>query len=178
SMNAVEAVVAAIDNSPQWQVGSLGSTTHKLIEKHLQNCSIIATGSNASELAYELARRIDNGKVTFFCGDQRRDELPSILKDHGIDVEEIIVYRTIPQPVQVNKDYDAIAFYSPSAVHSFFSNNKLNKSTTVFSIGSTTSQSILNYCDNKIVEALEPGKENLIKRILDYYTSTQQPVNS
>jgi len=178
SMNAVESVMAATTISPRWQVGSIGTTTNKLIEKHLKHCSVIATGNNASELAYNLASVIKSGKVIFFCGDQRREELPSILKNQGIDVEEIIVYKTIPQNKHIDTEYDGIAFYSPSAVHSFFSVNKLNKSTIVFSIGSTTSESIRSYTDNTIVEAVEPGKENLIKRILDYYTSTQKPVNS
>jgi len=178
SMNAVEAVVAATKTSPRWQIGSLGTTTFKLIEKHFPGSSVIATGNNASELAIALSSTIKKGKVIFFCGDQRRDELPSILKEHGIELEEIIVYKTIPQTVHVEKDYDGIAFYSPSAVHSFFSVNKLNESAIVFSIGNTTSESVRQYTGNTIIEAIEPGKENLIKRILEYYTSTQKPVNS
>jgi uroporphyrinogen-III synthase len=178
SMNAVEAVVGATNTSPHWQIGSLGTTTYKLIQKHFPGSSVIATGNNASELANALSLIVTNEKIIFFCGDQRRDELPSILKEHGIEVEEIIVYKTIPQPVRIDKDYDGIAFYSPSAVHSFFSVNKLNKSTIVFSIGSTTSESVRQYTINPIIEAGEPGKENLIKKILDYYTSTQKAVNS
>jgi len=121
---------------------------------------------------------VDNKKIIFFCGDQRRDELPAILKDHGIEVEEIVVYKTIPQTIRIDKQYDGIAFYSPSAVDSFFSVNDLNASTIVFSIGLTTSDAIRKYVDNKIIVTTQPGKENLVNRIIDYYTSTQKPVNS
>jgi uroporphyrinogen-III synthase len=178
SMNAVEVVSSLINTSPNWKVGSIGTTTQRLIEKKLKDSSIIATGNNASELAQRLATIADINKMIFFCGDQRRDELPTILKDHGIEVEEIVVYRTIPQPIRIDKYYDGIAFYSPSAVDSFFSVNELNTSTIVFSIGSTTSDAIHKYADNKIVVTSQPGKENLVNRIIDYYTSTQKPVNS
>jgi uroporphyrinogen-III synthase len=177
-MNAVDAIAAIVNGSPEWQIGSIGTTTHKLIQKEFNNSSIIATGNNAADLAKKLASIVKSGKVIFFCGDQRRDELPSILTEHGIEVEEIVVYRTIPQFIPVSKNYNGIAFYSPSAVHSFFSCNTLHPSTTLFSIGSTTSEAIRNYTGNLIVETPQPGKENLIKRIIDYYTSTQQPVNS
>jgi len=178
SMNAVEAVSAAIQTSPKWKIGSIGTTTQKLIEKELKDSSVIATGNNAADLAHRLALIVDDKKIIFFCGNQRRDELPSILKDHGIEVEEIVVYRTIPQTIRINKQYDGVAFYSPSAVDSFFSVNELNASTIVFSIGATTSEAIRKYVDNKIIVTQQPGKENLVDRIIDYYTSTQKPVNS
>src|SRR6478735_9725730 len=156
SMNAVEAVSSAIQTSPNWEIGSIGTTTQRLIEKKLKDSSVIATGNNASELAQRLASIVNNKKIFFFCGDQRRDELPSILKDHGIEVEEIVVYKTIPQTIRIDKQYDGIAFYSPSAVDSFFSVNDLNASTIVFSIGSTTSDAIRKYVDNKIIVTTQP----------------------
>ena len=53
--------------------------------------------------AYELAllliedltnRQDEQVKVTFFCGNLRRDELPILLKENKIEVEEIEVYKT------------------------------------------------------------------------------------
>jgi uroporphyrinogen-III synthase len=177
SMNAVDAVTNTLDNSPRWTVGSIGTTTRRLVEQKLKDASIIATGNNASELAHNLAEVTHTRKVVFFCGDQRRDELPAILKEQGIEVEELVVYKTIPQAVRIIKQYDGIAFFSPSAVAGFFSINQLNSSTIVFAIGETTSTEVKKNCNNKVVVSPQPGKDNLIKNIIDYYTSTPQPVN-
>jgi len=177
SMNAVDAVTNIV-TSQNWKIGSIGTTTRHLIEQKLPDSTIIATGNNATELAYNLSDQLQGNHVVFFCGDQRRDELPAILKERGIEVEELVVYKTIPQLVKITKQYDGIAFFSPSAVAGFFSINQLEPSTTVFAIGETTSNAVKGYCDNKIVVSPLPGKDNLIRNIIDHYTSTQKPVNS
>lgn len=177
SMNAVDAVTN-IAASQHWNIGSIGTTTRHLIEQKLPDSTIIATGNNASELAHNLSDRVHGNHVVFFCGDQRRDELPAILKERGIEVEELVVYKTIPQAVKITKQYDGIAFFSPSAVAGFFSVNQINPATIVFAIGETTSNAVKEYCDNTIVVSSQPGKNNLVKNIIDYYTSTQKPVNS
>ena len=58
--------------------------------------------------------------VTFFCGNQRRDTLPDKVRAAGIKVEELVVYETVELPLKVTDHYDAILFYSPSGVRSFF----------------------------------------------------------
>src|SRR6476661_6116616 len=156
SMNAVDAVTN-IAASQHWNIGSIGTTTRHLIEQKLPECTIIATGNNASELAHNLSDSLKGNQVVFFCGDQRRDELPAILKDRGIEVEELVVYKTIPQLIKITKQYDGIAFFSPSAVTGFFSINQLHPPTVVFAIGETTSNAVKDHCDNKIVVSSQPG---------------------
>ena len=83
--------------------------------------------------------------IVFFSGDQRRDELPEKLKKNHIEVEEIVVYKTIETPEPISKSYNAILFFSPSAVQSFFSKNTINDSTQIFAIGSTTARAAEPY---------------------------------
>ena len=109
-------------------------------------------------------------EVIFFCGGQRRDELPSILNDAGIEVDEIAVYQTIEVPHIIKKDYHGILFFSPSAVRSFFKVNKANGKTILFAIGNTTAAEIKKFSNNKILVSDEPGKESLVQKAIEYFT--------
>jgi uroporphyrinogen-III synthase len=110
-------------------------------------------------------------EVIFFCGNKRRDELPVLLNQHDIEVNEIQVYETKTLKYKIEKDYDGILFFSPSAVESFFSVNKLNKQTVLFAIGNTTANEMKKFTSNKIVIADEPAKKNLVEKMIEYFSS-------
>lgn len=54
-----------------------------------------AAAALASALAAALQAAGRSGPVLFPCGDIRRDELPSRLRDDGIAVEEVVCYRSV-----------------------------------------------------------------------------------
>lgn len=54
-----------------------------------------AAAALASALAAALLAPGPSGPVLFPCGDIRRDELPSRLRDDGIAVEEVVCYRSV-----------------------------------------------------------------------------------
>jgi uroporphyrinogen-III synthase len=171
SMNAVEAVVAWQDGQqPDWVIYCMGNTTKKLLQESFGTNSVVGTAGNAAELAERIAEESDADEVIFFCGEQRRDELPAILRSKGIEVQEILVYETIHTPHKIGKDYHAVLFYSPSAVSSFFSNNKIPAQTILFAIGNTTAKTIQQYCNNTIIIGKEPGKEELVKQAMEYFS--------
>lgn len=97
SMNAVESVITMLDQQvPEWNIYCMGNTTQELIRNYFGEQAIKRTGNNASELAeHILDDNEELDEVFFFCGDQRRDELPAKLTAAGIQVEEIVVYKTI-----------------------------------------------------------------------------------
>ena len=171
SMNAVDAVLAWQDGQqPDWVIYCMGNTTKLLLKENFGEHSVAGTASSAAELAELIAEESDIDEVIFFCGEQRRDELPAILRNKGIEVHEIIVYETIHTPHKVSKDYHAILFYSPSAVSSFFSNNKVPAQTILFAIGNTTAKTIQQYCNNTIIIGKEPGKEELVRKAMEYFS--------
>ena len=86
----------------------------------------------------------------------------------------MIVYKTIQTPKTIEKNYDAVVFFSPSAVHSFFSVNTLPINTVIFSIGKTTTATIQSYCSNMIITSEWPGKEQMIDRVLEYFDSNKK----
>lgn len=171
SMNAVEAVADELHGQkPDWKIYSIGNTTKRLVKKYFGEGSILGTANSAAELAEMIAVEGKNDEVIFFCGDQRRDELPDILRSNDINVNEIIVYETTAVPHQIEKQYHGILFFSPSAVESFFANNKIGDKTILFAIGNTTANEIKKYSNNKIIIGDEPGKENLVTKMISNYT--------
>ncbi|MDE3248864.1 MAG: uroporphyrinogen-III synthase, partial [Bacteroidota bacterium] len=130
SMNAVEAVAGFMqDDEPGWSIYCMGNTTRQLVKEYFGENSIAGTADNATDLAWLIIEEGETEEVIFFCGDQRRDELPSILQNNGIEVTEIMVYETIATPVAIKQHYNGILFFSPSAVESFFSVNKITGNT-------------------------------------------------
>ena len=170
SMNAVEAVADELQGQqPGWKIYSIGGTTKQLVKKYFGEKSIAGTAGSAAELAELIAGEGNEDEVIFFCGDQRRDELPDILRSNDIDVNEITVYQTTALPHKIEKQYQGILFFSPSAVECFFSNNKAADQTILFAIGNTTATTIKKHSKNKIIIADEPGKENLLTKVIRYY---------
>jgi uroporphyrinogen-III synthase len=171
SMNAVEAIANELNEQhPDWRIYSIGNTTKQLIKKYFGEEAIAGTANSAAELAELIVEEDDSNELFFFCGDQRRDELPDILRNNNIQVNEIVVYETIPVKHKIENPYHGVLFYSPSAVESFFRNNKVVDQTILFAIGNATATKIKKYTNNKIIVGDEPGKKNLVMEMIKYYT--------
>ncbi len=170
SMNAVEAVYELISAAiVQWNIYCIGYATKELVEKYFGESVISGTADNATELAELIIKDGYKEEIIFFCGDIHRKELPEKLKEAGIEVTEIIVYETINIPRKIIKEYDAIVFFSPSAVHSFFSINTVTPHTCMFAIGKTTAETIRQYSSNELIIASAPSKEHLIKEAIQWF---------
>lgn len=171
SINAVEAVAAGLDGQqPQWSIYCIGAATQKKVAAHFGQQAIVGVANDAAALA---ALMVEDGladEVIFFCGAQRRDELPGILKDAGIEVDEIVVYQTIELPHVLRKVYQGILFFSPSAVRAYFAKNKPQDTAIIFAIGNTTASEVKKYASNKVLISDEPGKESLVQKVVEYFS--------
>lgn len=174
SRNAVEAVTRQLSSRPDWQIYCIGGITKELVFKFFGEAAVIASAKNATALAEKIIAISPVNKLVFFSGDQRLDDLPEKLAKTGISMEECIVYTSKQTPQLVEKSYQGILFFSPSAVHSFFSLNTIPTSTVLFSIGKTTSATIQSYCVNKIITSEWPGKEPMIEQVMHYFQTVKQ----
>jgi uroporphyrinogen-III synthase len=183
SMNAVEAVKEWLQPEPEaktpftqppWRIFCIGSATRQLVEKVFGAQRVAGTAESAPALAENITRHKDVQEVLFFCGDHRREELPSILHRHGITVKEWVVYRTVQTPQPTEHLYDGIAFFSPSAVESFFSVNTVAGGTRLFAIGRTTAAAIGAQCPNPVVTGDQPEKDALIRKMIDYFSNKRK----
>ena len=84
-------------------------------------------------------------------------------------MNEIVVYRTVQKAHKTAASYNGVVFFSPSAVQSFFSINKVPPSTVLFAIGRTTAGVLKEYSANTIITAEAPEKEALIKQVIDHF---------
>lgn len=172
SAKAVEAVTRYIDTPVAWKVYCTSGNTKDLVSGFLTK-QIIATADNAGKLAHEIIKD-EVKEITFLCGDQRRDELPVMLEQAGIRMEEIIVYKTVLAPVKAGEAFNAVLFFSPSAVNSFFCANQLNDSCVCFAIGATTAAEIRNHYYGTVVTANEPSQESMAVALINYYKQKVQ----
>ncbi|HVZ56446.1 MAG TPA: uroporphyrinogen-III synthase [Chitinophagaceae bacterium] len=170
SMNAVEAVASDLQgHRPDWRIYCLGSATRQRVATRLGEGLIAGVASSAAELGRRIAQDGVDEELVFFCGNRRREELPALLREQGIEVTEIVVYETLDLPQRVETDYQGILFFSPSAVESFFSDNRVNAQTILFAIGNTTATAIRRFCDNPVVVSELPGKDQLVARMIAYF---------
>ena len=174
SSNAVISITDIVKSNiihfaEEWKIFCLsGKTKEAILNLGFLEKNIAGMADNAAALAKKIIEQ-DISEVIFCCGNKRKEELPSLLKKAGIKVHEIIVYETIETPTVATIYIDAILFFSPSAVHSFFSVNKLKKNTVCFAIGQTTADSIADLTDNKIIVSEFPGQEMLIASVQNYF---------
>lgn len=171
SMNAVDAVTNLLNGQlPEWRIYCIGYATLNLVKEYFGTHAVIGTADNAAALADSIIEEAETDELIFFCGNQRRDELPDKLRQHQITVSEIVVYETNPVHHKLNKQYDAILFFSPSAVESFFATNSLPETTILFVIGETTARTARTYCKNPVIISKEPGKEQLAEQAMAYFS--------
>jgi uroporphyrinogen-III synthase len=173
SMNAAEAVIDCLQVTgilPDWTIYSLGGITNTIIKNYFTDSEIIADATNSTQVA-EAIIEDEVEEIVFFCGNQRREELPALLKQKSIKVDEVVVYETIERPVEIDRKYQGILFFSPSAARSFFSINKIDTDTVLFAIGTTTAIELRKFSNNPILIGDHPNKEQLAEKAIDYLTA-------
>ncbi len=119
SQNAVNAVMS-------YELGvkscfCVGEKTKSLLEEKGQK--VVKNGEYASKLADFIVKNHKNEHFYFFCGNMRSDEIPSKLKENKVSFEEIEVYKTTLNPKKFERQFDAILFFSPSGVRSYYQGN-------------------------------------------------------
>jgi uroporphyrinogen-III synthase len=118
SANAVN-TVKILNNAAKLDVCCLAGQTKEAVKQQFPSANILTEANNASDLAQKIIQS-DIKEVVFFCGNKRREELPLALKEAEVEMHEVVVYETFDSPSEINEPLDAVLFFSPSAVKSFF----------------------------------------------------------
>ena len=126
----------------------------------------------ASELAEIITLIYNQESYTFFSGNLRKETLPQALKEAGITFNEIEVYQTTLAPFKISgqENFDAIMFFSPSAVESYLTNNKI-KNEVCFCVGTTTASALEGKKIKNIIISETPTIEDVIFEVIEYYTT-------
>lgn len=166
SKNAVEALL--MNFAPQElqfeNIYCVGRRTKRLVERKIGK--VKHTENNAKKLAEYLVDYIEGTNVTYFCSDIRLDDLPSILKNNHIEVNEVTAYDTKYDSVKISDTTKGVMFYSPSTVQSYKQEN--DDDVIAFCIGETTAKEASKHFDDVRV-AKVPTVESVIELVNDYF---------
>lgn len=138
----------------------VGEKTKLLLEENGQK--VIKIGQNSSELANFIVKNVKNDSFYYFCGSNRRDELPIMLKSKKIEFFEVKTYKTTLKLKHFGQNFDGILFFSPSGVQSYKAENSMTGA-YAFCIGETTAGEAKKYTD-KVVIANSPSIESVIAK--------------
>lgn len=172
SQNAVEALLSNFDRTELdfENIYCVGRRTKRLIEKRIGEVSHIE--KDAEKLADYLVENLEDKQVTFFCGNKRRDELPSVLTENKITVNEIECYKTQLTSRVVEEKFKGILFYSPSGIESYLQENSTNKS-VAFCIGETTGDEAKKHFENVIISKVSTV-ESMLKSVNTYFEEIEK----
>ena len=168
SQNAVEALLSNIsaDELKFENIYCVGRKTKRLIETKIG--PVTQVKSNAKKLAAHLVEFIEGTEVTYFSSNLRLDDLPSILTENNINVNEIEAYQTKRATVEVDDSVEGVLFFSPSTVDSYLQNNASDK--IAYCIGETTASHARKYFADVLV-AKFPSVESVIELVNEAYSS-------
>lgn len=166
SQNAVRSVLKSqmLPHLKSIPAVCVGEKTAKLLKEN--GWKVLFFKPYAADLAVEILQKIGHRKITFFCGNLRRDTLPDFFNKHNLAFEEIQVYQTHYTPEAISEKVYGILFFSPSEVKSYLLKNSITTQ-ILFCIGTTTAQEAQKH-SLKVVIADSPTVESVIAKCLEY----------
>lgn len=168
SQNAVESLTtnySAIELQFK-NIYCVGRRTKQLIEKKIGK--VTHSENSAEKLARYLVEYMEGTEVTYFCSNLRLDDLPTILEENHIKVNEVEAYQTKFDALKIDDSVDGVMFYSPSTVQSYLEKNSAHG--IAFCIGDTTANEAKKHFDDVRV-AKVPTIESVIELVNEYYVS-------
>ena len=166
SKNAVEALLhnfSAVELQFK-NIYCVGRRTKRMVEKRIGE--VKHTETNAKKLANYLVDYIEGTEVTYFCSDLRLDDLPNILSENNLTVNEVEAYQTKFDSLSVPETVDGVMFYSPSTVQSYRKQNVAKG--IAFCIGETTAKEASKHFKDVHI-AKVPTVESVIELVNLHY---------
>ena len=115
--------------------------TADIAKKFGANIAFIGFSGHGNDFANELIPYLKNKKTLYIRALKTVSNLTNILKENGIDIDEIISYKTSCNKQEEKKALDknsTIIFTSPSSVECFFKKYSWEDSFKAIAIGKTT----------------------------------------
>ena len=166
SKNAVESLItnySAIELQFK-NIYCVGRRTKRLVENRIGK--VAHSEKNAKKLAEYLVEFMEGTEVTYFCSDLRLDDLPNILEENNIKVNEVEAYQTKFDALEVDDTVESVMFYSPSTVQSYLKEN--DPEAIAFCIGETTAnEARKRFKDVRVAKV--PTVESVIELVNEHY---------
>jgi uroporphyrinogen-III synthase len=173
SQSGVEAFLKILDqyqlSKDAFQLYCIDQATQKSATE--AGLHIKASAPHAASLADKILSDRNIKAVAHICSNRRRDELSEKLKSAGVKVQDVAAYHTDLTPVKITADYDAVTFFSPSAIDSFLSLNPF-RDVPCFCIGKTTDAYARQKGYTNTLFPERSAEEELIDLLIHYFSNT------
>lgn len=151
----------------------ISNTTAQYLQKYIViRKRKLFVGTKTAEDLIELVKKHPKDKYIFPCSDMARTELTKFMHENGFYLKEAIVYKTIYSDLSdiKGKEYDMIAFFSPSAIESLFKNfpDFQQNNTRIAVFGPTTAQTAREKGLKVDIEAPLPNVPSMAMAIENY----------
>lgn len=169
SQNAVSSVlknkdIQSIKSKPCLCVGQ---KTKQLLQKH--QFKVLDEANYAEDLIEIINQKYKAKTFTFFCGNLSLPTIPNFFKKNDIIFAKVLVYETIKTPTIFNQPFEALLFFSPSAVESFLEQNQITNQ-KCFCIGLTTAKALKHINNKQIIISKNQTIEGVLDALNDYYS--------
>lgn len=149
SKNGVKAINSFNQNWKNIPSYAIAQKTANTIMKLGGVVEFIGNSGHGNDFAYELKNVLKDKKVLYVKALKTVSNLPNILKENGIFLDEIIAYKTSCKKSNIILEENSIfIFTSPSSVECFFKQYSWKNSYKAIVIGKTTAEflpSNINY---------------------------------
>ena len=142
----------------------VGNKTKRLVARKIGK--VKQCENSAKALAQYLIDNLENKELTYFCSDQRLDDLPEILTANDFKINEVIAYQTRFSPIAIDDKTKGVLFFSPSGVKSYLQKNKPDK--VAFCIGETTANEARKHF-NEIRISDYPAIEGVVELVNSHF---------
>lgn len=152
SQNAVESILKSenIEKIKSKPCLCVGEKTEQLLIKH--QFKVLEATNYAEHLTEIINQNYKTNSFAFFCGNLSLPTIPDFFTKKDIIFAKVLVYETLKTPQAFPSDFDALLFFSPSAVESFLELNQI-KNQKCFCIGHTTAKALLKQNIDNIILA-------------------------
>ncbi|RYD98187.1 MAG: uroporphyrinogen-III synthase [Sphingobacteriales bacterium] len=104
----------------------------------------------------------------FFKGDKALPTIPEGLAKNGILFSAIEVYQNTAIPHVLKEHFDAILFFSPTAVESFREHNIIPDNTITFAVGKTTAGALKSFAKQVIISEV-PSEAAVAEAVVKHF---------
>ncbi|MCT7589432.1 uroporphyrinogen-III synthase [Aliarcobacter butzleri] len=141
SKNGVKAINSFNQNWKNIPSYAIAQKTANTIMKLGGVVEFIGNSGHGNDFAYELKNVLKDKKVLYVKALKTVSNLPNILKENGIFLDEIIAYKTSCKKSNIILEENSIfIFTSPSSVECFFKQYSWKNSYKAIVIGKTTAE--------------------------------------
>jgi len=114
-----------VEMPPEMKYFCISEQTSNYLQKYIViRKRKIFTGLKDTQDLLEIIKKHKNEKFLFPCSDIRKNDIPDFLRDNAYQFCEAITHHTVAANLSDLKEvfYDILAFFSPSGIHSLYTN--------------------------------------------------------